>query len=120
MLEDAYKELDKKSKQPENELNGVKFIEEELNQLKEIRNEYVNVQNQLGQLSVTKIRVEQQWQSLLKAEDDFKNRYKETQDKEQEFVSSIIEKYGDGQLDISTGIFIKDEDEVEKVENNEK
>tara|TARA_Y100000310_G_scaffold87126_1_gene83986 strand:+ start:462 stop:830 length:369 start_codon:yes stop_codon:yes gene_type:complete len=112
MLEDAYKEMEKKqvSKQTEN-----KFSEEEMGELKEIQKQYIAVQNKLGQLSITKLRLEQQFNHILRLENESKEEYKKTQDQEQEFINTVTEKYGDGQLDLKTGDF-----EPDKEENNEK
>ena len=115
MLEDAYKELERKQK---NMVDGAKFTEEEMGELGEIRATYINIQDTLGSLSVAKLRLEQQFNTLIQSENDVKNKYKETQDKETEFVSKITEKYGDGHLDLETGIF-KTEGE-KKIENDEK
>ena len=83
----------------------VKFSEEEMKEVGVLQQTYVNVQNSLGQVSVQKLRVEQQLSDLDNAEDQLKTQFVETQQKEREFVDSINKKYGDGNLDVNTGEF---------------
>ena len=83
----------------------VKFTEEEMTKIKEIQQTYVDVQQSLGQLSVAKIRLGQQLNSLNEREGELKNKFTETQKGEQEFIGEVTKKYGDGNLDPQTGIF---------------
>ena len=83
----------------------VKFSEDEMKEVGVLQQTYVNVQNSLGQVSVQKLRVEQQLSDLDTAEDQLKTQFVETQTKERAFVDSINKKYGDGNLDINSGVF---------------
>ena len=83
----------------------VKFSQEEMNQLTELQQTYATVQNTFGQLAVSKVRLEQQLSDLDAAEDRLKGDFTATQQKEREFVESISKKYGDGNLDLNTGVF---------------
>ena len=83
----------------------VKFTEDEMKQINELQNGYVSLQNALGQLSVSRIRLEQQLNDLDTAEDNIKSQFTENQTKERDFVDGINKKYGDGNLDINTGVF---------------
>ena len=85
----------------------IKFSEEEMGELTDIQHNYIKVQNEFGQVNVTKLRLQQQLDNVITFEDDIKKRFIETQSKEKEFVSKITEIYGDGQLDTESGIFIK-------------
>ena len=84
----------------------VKFTEEEMNKIKEFQQIYVNTQQSLGQLSVPKIRLEQQLENFDKTEDDLREKFFKTQKDEQKFIEEITKKYGDGTLDPETGKFI--------------
>ena len=97
----------------------VKFSEDEMKKLNDLQESYVNSQNALGQLSVNRIRLEQQLKDLDSAEDTVKARFVETQTKEREFGESINGKYGDGNLDLTTGIF-KPNPKEETEEKNDK
>ncbi len=83
----------------------VKFTEEEMKQINDLQQSYVGLQNTLGQMSVNRIRMEQQLDNLTQAETNVKNEFISTQKKERDFVETINKKYGDGNLDLSNGVF---------------
>ena len=83
----------------------VKFTEDEMKQINTLQQGYVNLQNALGQLSVNRIRLEQQLDDLESAEDNVRGQFTDNQTKEREFVDSINKKYGDGNLDLTSGVF---------------
>ena len=83
----------------------IKFTEEEMKSITELQQTYSTIQNTLGQLSVSRIRLEQDLDSLDEAESRLKNDFNEIQQKERTFVDSINKKYGDGNLDINSGVF---------------
>ncbi len=84
----------------------VKFTEEELTQVQNIRQEYVSIQQSFGQLKLAQINLDNQ-------EIDLENALKNTQDKEQSFLDGITKKYGQGTLNPETGVFTP----VETTEN---
>ena len=83
----------------------VKFTEEEMKQLNELQQTYVGVQNSFGQAGVQRIRVEQQLTDLDSAEEQLRGKFVETQVAEKAFVDEIKKKYGDGNLNLETGVF---------------
>ena len=83
----------------------VKFSQEEMSQLTELQQTYATIQNTFGQLSVNRIRLEQELSSLDEADVRLKSDFAATQQKEREFVATISKKYGDGNLDLNTGVF---------------
>ena len=85
---------------------AVKFSEEEMKQINELQGTYLNLQNTLGQMSVQRMRLEQQVENLDVAEENVRTSFVDTQKKERDFVDQINKKYGDGNLDVNTGIFI--------------
>ena len=84
----------------------VRFTEDELRKLKEIQQKYINVQQSLGQLSISKLRLEQQLNYLDENENNLKNEFINNQKDEKEFVDGMTKKYGDGTLDPESGKFI--------------
>ena len=84
----------------------VKFTEEELKTVQNIRQEYVSIQQSFGQLKLAQINLDNQ-------EIDLENALKNTQDKEQSFLDGITKKYGQGTLNPETGVFTP----VETTEN---
>ena len=83
----------------------VKFTEDEMKKIKEFQESYVTIQQSLGQISIAELRLNQQIESLHNSEDDLKNKFIETQKNEEEFVSNMTKKYGDGTLNPETGVF---------------
>ena len=84
----------------------VKFTEEELTQVQNIRQEYVSIQQSFGQLKLAQINLDNQ-------EIDLENALKNTQDKEQSFLDGITKKYGQGTLNPETGVFTPSENKSE-------
>ena len=85
--------------------DAVKFTEDEMKQINTLQQGYVNLQNALGQLSVNRIRLEQQLDELNTVENNIKTQFTQVQTNERQFVDSINKKYGDGNLDLSSGVF---------------
>lgn len=85
----------------------IKFTEDEMNKVNGIRQKYVTIQNSFGQVSINRIRLNQQVEDLNKAEESLSTEFQENQNSERDFVNEINTKYGDGNLDINTGIFTK-------------
>ena len=83
----------------------VKFTEDEMKQISELRGTYSNLQNTLGQMGVARIRLEQQINDLNDGEGKIRVQFTENQKKERDFVDSINKKYGDGNLNLESGVF---------------
>ena len=83
----------------------VRFTGEEMNDISSLQQTYVNIQNTQGQIQVSRIRLEQQLEDLDKTESDLKSQFYETQNQENKLVADINKKYGDGNLDLKTGVF---------------
>ena len=86
--------------------DGKKFTEEEMKTLKEVQDKYVDIQTKLGQISMARLKVNQQMDILDQDEDNLLSEFKSNQKTEDEFVSKVREKYGEGSLDPKTGIFV--------------
>ena len=89
----------------EQKQSEVKFTEEELKSIQDIQKSYTEVTNKLGQLSIAKLRLEQQEVSLTKEHDTLVETFNKIQDDEQKFLDTITEKYGQGTLNPETGVF---------------
>tara|TARA_Y100001973_G_C5200202_1_gene337072 strand:+ start:154 stop:447 length:294 start_codon:yes stop_codon:yes gene_type:complete len=82
-----------------------KFTEEEMKELQNIQQKYIDIQNSLGQLSMARIKVNKQLEALDLDENDLLNEFDKVREGENKFVDGIREKYGDGQLNPETGEF---------------
>ena len=76
----------------------IKFSDDELKSISEIRTAYAEITNRFGQIELTKYNLQKQ---VEQAEIDFES----VKVKEQEILQSITKKYGPGTLDPNTGVF---------------
>ena len=72
----------------EEKQSEITFTEEEMKQVKEIKNNYLSVQYSFGQVKMARIRLDQQ-------EIDLESALTSLQAEEQKFLDGITEKYGD-------------------------
>ena len=84
----------------------VKFTEDEMKTISGIQKDYIDVQRELGQLSISRLRLDTQINSIGDREDELKNKFGSLQESERNFISEINSKYGEGVLDPETGTFI--------------
>jgi hypothetical protein len=89
----------------EKESKEIKFTEEELAQLRQIQQDYLECQTAFGQVAIQKIALQQQIDALAKSEEEYAKKYQETQVKEKEVATELNDKYGSGNLDPQTGVF---------------
>ena len=82
----------------------VKFTDEELTQVQNIQKSYANVQNQFGQLKLAQIRLDS---DEVRLEDTLK----QIQDDEKKFLDTVTKNYGEGSLNIETGVFTPNKSE---------
>ena len=76
----------------------IKFSEDEIKKIMEIRTSYAEITNRFGQIQLTKYNLQKQEEQ---AEIDFES----IKVKEQEVLQGITDKYGPGTLDPNTGVF---------------
>jgi len=91
-----------------------KFTEEEVKSLKELQESYMEVQSQLGRLSIAKLNFQKQAQDLEQKDAETRDQFFQLQTKEQDLVQELTKKYGQGSLDPSTGVFTPIVDESKK------
>ena len=87
------------------ESSEVKFTDDELKSLQDLQTNYQEKQAELGQLSVQRILVNQQMETLEIRQDELETEYTAVQQEERDLVQGLNEKYGPGQLDPQTGVF---------------
>ena len=83
----------------------VKFTPEELKEIQDIQGNYFNIQGDLGRVSITKLRLDQQVDNLAEKEETLHKSFIQAQADEKAFMDKISKKYGDGVLDPETGTF---------------
>jgi hypothetical protein len=73
-----------------------KLTEEELNEVKQIRQDYTNLVYALGEVELQQISINKEKQRLLEVQSSLL-------EKEVQIANKLQEKYGQGNLDIETG-----------------
>ena len=82
-----------------------KFTEEEMKSLRDLQDSYNKKQAELGQVSVQRILLNQQMDTLDERQAQLESEYTQVQQQEQDLVKKLNEKYGPGQLNPETGVF---------------
>tara|TARA_Y100000034_G_C6683389_1_gene300506 strand:- start:225 stop:539 length:315 start_codon:yes stop_codon:yes gene_type:complete len=99
------------SKLAEKYEKATKFTAEEVEKIKDVQKKYVGIQQAFGGLEVSKIRLQQQLDNTLKAEDELRKKFIEVQESEQDLIKELNTKYGDGTLNPQTGEFTPNKSE---------
>ena len=87
--------------------DAIKFTEEELKSLQELQGTYNQITVAFGQVSLSRIRLDAQEESL-------KTALADTRTKENELAKTLTDKYGKGSLNIETGEFTPVEENTEE------
>ena len=85
--------------------NEIKFSKEEMDELQAIQDKYTEIQGELGQIQITKMRFAQQHKKMIDRETELSGTFETIQEEETTFVQNITKKYGDGVLDPKTGTY---------------
>ena len=85
--------------------NQTKFSDEDLKTVKEIQDEYSSITSKFGHLSISKIKLESQLNSLQDYESKLNEDFINLQNREREFLEGTTKKYGEGSLNPETGEF---------------
>ena len=83
----------------------IKFTQEELTSLQNLQQGYDNVRSGLGALELSRINLEQRLEGLSNEKFRIEAEYTKLQETEQKLVAELTEKYGQGNLDTTTGVF---------------
>ena len=89
--------------------NQIKFTDEEVQQINQLRQDATNIFLQLGQLTVERKR---RLEELDNIESELLQNQKELVQVEENLFKSLNEKYGDGNYDPVTGVFTPINNEV--------
>jgi len=81
---------------------AIKFTEEEVNSINQLRQDVASVFTQLGQVAIEKKR---RITEIEGVESQLLQKHSDLQQQEQELFNGLNEKYGDGNYDPTTGEF---------------
>ena len=85
----------------------IKFTEDELKSLGDLQGKYNTVTNKFGQLAIAKVNIEKQQEAMEEEEFKVHEELEAVRTEEQEVLTGITEKYGEGSLNPETGVFTK-------------
>jgi hypothetical protein len=86
--------------------NAIKFSQEELNKIQDLRVRGSKVVTELGQAEAEILMISQQKQSLETIKQQLLDRYIILQQEERQLVRELNQKYGSGTVDVASGEFI--------------
>jgi len=89
------------------ENNQCKITDDEKNELVELNAEYQNLLLSMGELNVEELSLKQQLKSIKQTKKTYKESLIQFKNKEKIFSDRLTKKYGAGDLDISSGIYLK-------------
>ena len=87
------------------EQTAITLTESELNALRELREKYALSTTQFGQLKIEKRLISKELERLDRLEEEFESQYDALIETEVALVKQIEETYGQGNVDLETGIF---------------
>ena len=83
----------------------VKFTKEELDSINNFQGRYAQVRNDFGDISLSKISLNNQLEELDKVKEEAQNNLIKIQTEERNFLDELNKKYGEGNLNPETGVF---------------
>ena len=86
-------------------MEPIKFTQEEMNSITMLQSNYQEKIFKLGQFKLDEISLEDAKKNLEQRKDTILHEWKELQNKEQELLKSLADKYGDGSLSLKDGTF---------------
>ena len=87
------------------EQTATTLTESELNALRELREKYALSTTQFGQLKIEKRLISKELERLDRLEEEFESQYDAIIETEVALVKQIEDTYGQGNVDLETGIF---------------
>jgi hypothetical protein len=81
-------------------MEQIQLLQEEIDQLKNLQNSQTQLINNFGQ-------IEYQIQILNDQKEELIKQFKEFQNQENELGLQLTQKYGDGSIDLTSGLFTK-------------
>ena len=87
----------------------IKFTQEELDSLSNLRNSFAQLELGFCKLEVARIQAEQRMEQIEDEKLRLETQYSEVKKQEQNLVVTLNEKYGDGNLNPETGVFTPNE-----------
>jgi hypothetical protein len=84
----------------------IKLTTDEQAEMLELNHEYQTVLIDTGQLQMQRLQLTEKLEELNSTETQCKSAYAEIEKKELNFRNRLVKKYGEGELDAHTGVYI--------------
>ena len=88
-----------------NETSVVKFTNEEIEKIQSFKEQFSEVVARLGEVEVELTLINNQMEAVENYKTQLKGKYLEMRDGEIKLAEDLKEKYGEGEFDISSGVF---------------
>ena len=85
--------------------NKKNLTEDEIKDLNDLQQQYAEVQNLMGQLSMQKILLRQEKERWETSKEEAESKYVSIQQREVDLTDRLITKYGEGRFNIEQGTF---------------
>ena len=83
----------------------IKFTEDEVKSLQDLSTDYQQVFSDIGKNRINKLRLQKEIENQEQIELELETRFTALQETEQKLVKEFNDKYGDGELNPTTGVF---------------
>lgn len=88
-----------------NEKSVIKFTNEEIEKIQSFKDQFSEVVARLGEVEVELTLISNQMEAVENYKTQLKDKYLELRDGEVKLAEDLKEKYGEGEFDISSGVF---------------
>lgn len=88
-----------------NETSVIKFTNEEIEKIQSFKDQFSEVVARLGEVEVELTLINNQMEAVENYKTQLKGKYLELRDGEIKLAEDLKEKYGEGEFDISSGVF---------------
>ena len=83
----------------------IKFTKDEINSIEQLRNDYNSITNSFGIIEVSRIQTEKRLETIENDKLRLETQYEQLTIAEKDLINSLTKKYGQGNLDINSGVF---------------
>jgi len=89
--------------------NEIKLTTDEQAEIVQLNQEYQEVLIAFGELHLKRMQLKLEEENLTSIEEQYKESYVEVEKKEFNFKERLGKKYGEGEIDVQSGIYIKNQ-----------
>jgi DNA repair exonuclease SbcCD ATPase subunit len=91
------------------ETQQIKFEDEEIKKIQKFRDDFSEITAKLGEVEIELTLIETQLGKINEYKSQLRNKYIQLRESEVKLANELKEKYGEGEFDITTGLFTPNE-----------